>query len=142
MLDLRVPTGFFFTIVGLILVGMGVFWPSERAALTDSNVNLYCGLVMLAFGLFMLGLSRLSKTRRLMIDSFRERFGPTQQPRVFRAPGRVNLIGEHTDYNLGFVLPVALDLATYIATAPSGDGKLRIYSEDRQETARVRRVAP
>ena len=61
MLDLRVPTGFFFTIVGLILVGMGVFWPSERAALTDSNVNLYCGLVMLAFGLFMLALSRLSK---------------------------------------------------------------------------------
>jgi hypothetical protein len=61
MLDLRIPTGFFFTIVGLILVGMGVFWPSERAALTDSNVNLYCGLVMLAFGLFMLALSRLSK---------------------------------------------------------------------------------
>jgi uncharacterized membrane protein len=61
MLDLRVPTGFFFAIVGLILVVMGVFWPSERAALTDSNVNLYCGLVMLAFGLFMLGLSRLSK---------------------------------------------------------------------------------
>ena len=54
MLDLRVPTGFFFTIVGLILVGMGVFFPSERAALTDSNVNLYCGLVMLAFGAFML----------------------------------------------------------------------------------------
>ena len=61
MLDLRIPTGFFFTIVGLILVGMGVFFPSERAALTDSNVNLYCGLVMLAFGLFMLALSRLSK---------------------------------------------------------------------------------
>jgi uncharacterized membrane protein YqjE len=56
-----VPTGFFFAIVGLILLVMGVFWPSERAALTDSNVNLYCGLVMLAFGLFMLGLSRLSK---------------------------------------------------------------------------------
>ena len=68
-----------------------------------------------------------------MIASFRQRFGPSQQPRVFRAPGRVNLIGEHTDYNLGFVLPVALDLATYIAAAPSSDGKLRIYSEDRQE---------
>jgi len=61
MLDLRVPTGFFFAIVGLILLAMGVFAPSERAALTDSNVNLYCGLVMLAFGLIMLGLSRLSK---------------------------------------------------------------------------------
>ena len=61
MLDLRVPTGFFFSLVGLILVGMGVFAPAERAALTDSNVNLYCGLVMLAFGIIMLGLSRLSK---------------------------------------------------------------------------------
>src|SRR5664279_1158250 len=68
-----------------------------------------------------------------MIDAFQQRFGPTGRPRVFRAPGRVNLIGEHTDYNLGFVLPVALQLATYIAVAPSGDGKLRIYSEDRQE---------
>ena len=61
MLDLRVPTGFYFSIVGLILVVTGVFAPSERAALTDSNVNLYCGLVMLAFGLIMLGLTRLSK---------------------------------------------------------------------------------
>jgi uncharacterized membrane protein len=61
MLDLRVPTGFFFAIVGLILLAMGIFAPSERAALTDSNVNLYCGLVMLAFGLILLGLSRLSK---------------------------------------------------------------------------------
>ena len=68
-----------------------------------------------------------------MIASFREHFGPTQQPRVFRAPGRVNLIGEHTDYNLGFVLPVALDLATYIAIAPAAGGNLRIYSEDRRE---------
>ena len=68
-----------------------------------------------------------------MIASFREHFGSTQQPRVFRAPGRVNLIGEHTDYNLGFVLPVALDLATYIAIAPAAGGNLRIYSEDRRE---------
>ena len=65
MLDLRVPTGFFFSIVGLILVAMGVFAPAERAALTDSNVNLYCGLFMLVFGLLMLGLSRLSKPEDL-----------------------------------------------------------------------------
>ena len=53
--------------------------------------------------------------------------------RVFRAPGRVNLIGEHTDYNLGFVLPVALELATLVAVAPASDGKLRIYSEHQRE---------
>ena len=69
-----------------------------------------------------------------MIDAFRSLFGSAENVRLFRAPGRVNLIGEHTDYNLGFVLPVALDLATTIATAPSADGKLRIHSEDRHET--------
>jgi galactokinase len=70
-----------------------------------------------------------------VIDAFRRLYGSADGIRVFRAPGRVNLIGEHTDYNLGFVLPVALDLATYMATAPAADGKLRIHSEDRQESA-------
>jgi galactokinase len=68
-----------------------------------------------------------------MIDRFRALFGTAEGMRVFRAPGRVNIIGEHTDYNLGFVMPVALQLATYVATAPSSDGKLRIYSEHRRE---------
>jgi len=54
MMDLRLPSGLFFTVLGLILVGMGVFAPETRAALTDANVNLYAGLVMLAFGAFML----------------------------------------------------------------------------------------
>jgi galactokinase len=67
-----------------------------------------------------------------MMEDFRKLYG-SADVRVFRAPGRVNLIGEHTDYNLGFVLPVALNLATYIATAPATDGKLHIYSEDRRE---------
>ena len=68
-----------------------------------------------------------------MIEKFRQRFGSAEGVRVFRAPGRTNLIGEHTDYNMGFVLPVALDLATYVAAAPARDGKLRIYSEHRDE---------
>jgi galactokinase len=68
-----------------------------------------------------------------MIQQFRERFGSAEGLRVFRAPGRTNLIGEHTDYNMGFVLPVALDLATYIGAAPNAGGKLRIYSEHRSE---------
>jgi galactokinase len=67
-----------------------------------------------------------------MIEEFRQQFGSAEGVRVFRAPGRVNVIGEHTDYNLGFVMPMALDLATYVATAPSNDGKLRIYSEDQK----------
>src|SRR6185295_6206537 len=53
--------------------------------------------------------------------------------RTFRAPGRVNLIGEHTDYNLGFVLPVALDLECRVIAEPAADGKLRISSEQEKE---------
>ena len=46
---------------------------------------------------------------------FKSLFG--DQPRIFRAPGRVNLIGEHTDYNDGFVMPAAVGFSTYVAIA-------------------------
>jgi galactokinase len=68
-----------------------------------------------------------------MIERFRQVFGSAQGVHVFRAPGRVNLIGEHTDYNMGFVCPVALQLATYTAIAPGTGNKLRIYSEHAKE---------
>jgi len=53
---------------------------------------------------------------------------------LYQAPGRVNLIGEHTDYNDGFVLPAAIDLACWVAAARREDGKLRIYSANVQES--------
>ncbi|HEX8926236.1 MAG TPA: galactokinase family protein, partial [Terriglobales bacterium] len=66
--------------------------------------------------------------------SFRERF--RQEPRIFRAPGRVNLIGEHTDYNDGFVMPAAIDFSTWVAASPRDDRKLHLrsqqYSQDFQ----------
>lgn len=68
---------------------------------------------------------------QLVIEAFEARYRST--PDVARAPGRVNLIGEHTDYNLGLVLPIAIDLACYAASAPNRDGLLRVYSENLHE---------
>jgi len=64
-------------------------------------------------------------------ESHAGRFG--LRPRVFAAPGRVNLIGEHTDYADGFVMPAAIDFATYAAISPREDGKIIIRSENYKE---------
>ncbi len=63
-----------------------------------------------------------------LTQHFEKLFGA--RPRIFRAPGRVNLIGEHTDYNDGFVMPAAVAFSTYVAIAPSTDRKLLIHSEE------------
>jgi galactokinase len=55
------------------------------------------------------------------------------EPVVFVAPGRVNLIGEHTDYAEGFVMPAAIDFATLAGISPRNDGKIVIYSENYKE---------
>lgn len=65
-------------------------------------------------------------------ESFQQRFG--EEPHLFRSPGRVNVIGEHTDYNNGFVLPAAIDKAIYLGISKRNDDQIVLYSEEfRQE---------
>jgi galactokinase len=67
-------------------------------------------------------------TRHLQLrELFEQRFGRPPAA-VARAPGRVNLIGEHTDYNDGFVLPMALEQCTWAAAGPRDDGRLRVVT--------------
>ncbi|MGE0479831.1 MAG: galactokinase [Phycisphaerae bacterium] len=69
-----------------------------------------------------------------MRDAFEARFERPAEV-VTRAPGRVNLIGEHVDYNDGYVLPMALEQCTWVAAARRSDGRVRIFSENLGESA-------
>lgn len=66
-------------------------------------------------------------------EDFQQIFGKTPSF-VVRAPGRINLIGEHTDYNDGFVLPAAIDKAIYFAIAPRTDHTCKVYAADLNDT--------
>jgi uncharacterized membrane protein len=57
-MDLRKPSGWFFTALGVLLIATGVFLPEARAPLTAVNINLYSGIVMVAFGGILLWLAR------------------------------------------------------------------------------------
>lgn len=70
----------------------------------------------------------INKIKELFRSSFRK------SPLLVRAPGRINLIGEHTDYNSGFVLPASIDKATYFAIEKSGSMQSKIISIDMNET--------
>ena len=77
----------------------------------------------------------MSLDKKTLIKYFEEKF--SGEPRIFRAPGRVNLIGEHTDYNDGFVFPMAINNYTTIGVTPRPDRKLDIFSRNLEEKADV-----
>ncbi|MGI6561322.1 MAG: galactokinase [Clostridia bacterium] len=76
--------------------------------------------------------------KTMLIDRFMEVYkGEREHIRVFASPGRVNLIGEHTDYNGGYVLPAALDMNCYVAVRPREDRILRMMATDIGEITEV-----
>lgn len=72
--------------------------------------------------------------KQTIASHFSDRFGEPARW-IVRAPGRVNLIGEHTDYNDGFVLPLAIDRAVWIALRPRNDRRVVVHSIDYKETS-------
>ena len=75
---------------------------------------------------------------RIFHDKFKE------DALIVRSPGRVNIIGEHTDYNNGFVLPAAIDKAIYIAVSKRNDDEIHLHAVDFNEdfTCTLSTVAP
>lgn len=71
--------------------------------------------------------------KNMVLDRFKKIFGDNEGVSVFFAPGRVNLIGEHTDYNAGHVFPCALTIGTYAAARTREDNKLCFYSMNFEE---------
>lgn len=72
-----------------------------------------------------------------LLEKFKEIFGDAKGAKVFFVPGRVNLIGDHTDYNGGHVFPCVLNLGTYAVAKKREDNKLRFYSLNFEETGMV-----
>ena len=72
--------------------------------------------------------------KNMVLDTFKKIYADNENVSVFFAPGRVNLIGEHTDYNAGHVFPCALTIGTYAAARVRTDNKLRFYSMNFEES--------
>jgi galactokinase len=70
-----------------------------------------------------------------ILRQFADAFEGHSPSAIARAPGRVNLIGEHTDYNDGYVLPMAMDRSTFVAVRPRNDGRIRVHATAFRQTA-------
>lgn len=75
-----------------------------------------------------------------IVAAFQKLYGG--QPRIYRAPGRVNLIGEHTDYNEGFVMPAAINFSTFVAITKRDDSVVKIHSDIFKEEAEIDLAKP
>lgn len=73
--------------------------------------------------------------KETVVSTFKRNFG--ENFRLFAAPGRINLIGEHTDYNSGFVLPASIDKYIYLAIEPNGSNVVNLVSVDYNETFEI-----
>lgn len=75
--------------------------------------------------------------RRMLESELNSRFGEGEEPRFFRAPGRVDIMGSHTDYNEGFILAATVDRDILAAARPRDDGIVNIYSLNSELEVRV-----
>ena len=65
-----------------------------------------------------------------LFSEFETLYGAGETPRLFFAPGRVNLIGEHIDYNGGYVLPAALNIGNYLLIRENGTDEVRMAADE------------
>jgi galactokinase len=79
-----------------------------------------------------------------ILKEFNRAFAGSAEPLIVRSPGRVNIIGEHTDYNEGFVLPAAIDKAAYVAMSLRDDDEIHLLAKDLNEkfTTSVKDLKP
>lgn len=81
----------------------------------------------------MKALPSTEKMQANLTAEFKKRFG--EEPIIYASAGRINLIGEHTDYNGGFVFPGAIDKVIMAAVRPNGTDRVRVYSVDQDQAA-------
>jgi galactokinase len=72
--------------------------------------------------------------KEMLLQRFNEIYPGSAAPLLVRSPGRINIIGEHTDYNEGYVLPAAIDKAIYVAVSKRDDDRIELYAADYNES--------
>ena len=99
----------------------------NSATFVGYDVSGILGSIMATLGVVFTSFILVSIISK-MLEKFNEKFGYKQGVRVFFSPGRVNLIGEHTDYNGGHVFPCALTIGTYAVVSKREDSLVRVIS--------------